>query len=637
MTDKKYTSDDIAVLSDREHCRLRTSIYLGDTTQNTYNIPIITEIGVDVRPITFIPAVYKAIGEILDNSLDEFSHLPNQRTKTLKITAEPELGQYIISDNGRGVPIDKHKTGKHTPEVVFGSLRSGRNFTDEKEMGVIGQNGVGSSILNYCSEIFDVDIYRDGKHYHQRFTDGALKVSKPVITPKKSATGTTLSFTIDSNVFSSVSLPAELMRNRAIEIALTNPSVTVQYNDETFRFKNGMSELVERFAGERSYGQFPITSPTVQGTLYVIPDSHDGTDEQMFTWVNSSFLFDGGKCNVQFVNAFMDKAIEAVQKKGTKDGLKITKNDVRSGITIIADLKIKNPAYDSQSKTRLSGPDLRKEMVAVVEEGWKTFAKSCDQWINDCYVRAYERHNFNATRKMQDDMSKNKGKKIRVEGLMDATSKVRSECMLFVVEGESAKAQISDERNPSTMGAFALTGKINNVYGSSLVQVSKMSKVTDLLAAIGLVPGKKVVRSNLNYGRVIISTDADYDGGDIFTLLVNLFYQFWPEMFSPEYEPMVYRLVAPNVCIIKGTQRVHFATREEYEKQKHKYKDKGWTVKYFKGLGSMSSEDWTMILSGETNTLIPIIDDGKMKDTLKLLFSDDTDMRKKWLQAEDNQ
>ena len=154
-----------------------------------------------------------------------------------------------------------------------------------------------------------------------------------------------------------------------------------------------------------------------------------------------------------------------------------------------------------------------------------------------------------------------------------------------IVSHNSAKSSICEARDPETTGAFALTGKINNVYTSTVAQVLKMGKVTDLLSAIGLTPGKRALRSELNFGRIVIATDADVDGGDIFTLLTNLFFKFWPELFDKNYEPVVYRLVSPNVVASKGDKRVHFTTHADFEKVKDKYR--GWTVEYMKGLGSL--------------------------------------------------
>lgn len=199
-----------------------------------------------------------------------------------------------------------------------------------------------------------------------------------------------------------------------------------------------------------------------------------------------------------------------------------------------------------------------------------------------------------------------------------------------IISHNSAASMITEVRDPNTTGIFPLTGKINNVHGMTVAQLLTAGKLTTLLAAIGLIPGQKISRNDLRFGKIIIATDSDYDGSDIFTLLVNLFYQFWPDLFDGNYEPIVHRLIAPNIVAVKGNKRIHFPNRAEYEKQKDKYK--GWTISYYKGLGGMEREDWDMILSGKTNTLIPITDDGNMKTTLELLFGPNADERKKWLQ-----
>lgn len=627
MKNTKYSGKDIIALSDREHVRLRTQVYLGSMHPTEYQIPLLTANSLTIKTVEFIPAVYKAIGEIIDNSLDEFSHL-TIRNKTLKITADTTKGLYTISDNGRGVPIDKHVTGKHTPEVVFGSLRSGRNFTDDKEVGVIGMNGVGSSCTNYCSTFFEVEINRDGKKYSQRFSDGALTASKPKIVAGGKSSGTTLTFQLDPAVFGNVSLPDELIRNRAIEIAMTNPDLTVEYNGEKFKYKNGMTDFVNQLAVGKTMQTFSFDDGNVQGDIHVVFNGHQRQEEQMFTWVNSSFLFDGGKCNTQFFNAFFDRVIAQLAPAAKKAKAEITRNDVRAGLLVFANLKVKNPEYDSQAKTRLTGPDMRKDIVTVLETTWKVFTRRAKDWFDFVLENANQRHH----READDDAAKEHEKTMRqkkVEGLLDATSRIRSECQILITEGKSANGQISMSRDPKTTAAFALTGKINNVYDSTVAQVLAMGKIKDLLAAIGLVPGKKLVRSDLNFGKIVISTDADYDGDDIFTILVNLFFKFWPGLFDPKYEPIVYRMVAPNVCLVKGDKRIHFARRSDYERVKDKYK--GYEVRYYKGLGSMNKLDWDMCLSGQTNTMIPIVDDGHMDEVLSLLFGNDADARKLWL------
>lgn len=627
--DKAYTSADIQALSDREHVRLRTQIYLGSMNPTEYTIPLLTEDEFKLKKVEFIPAVYKAIGEVVDNALDEFSQLTS-KIKLLKLDAKPDIGWYSVSDNGRGIPIEMHKTGKPTPEVALGSLKAGRNFTDDKEVGVIGQNGVGAACTNYCSSEFDVVIHRGGKKYYQRFVDGADKVSKPKIAPVTgTATGTHVTFQLDPLVFKDVALPDELIRNRAIEIAMTNPDITVEYNGQRYRYKKGLLELVAKLADGKQFFCIELNEPMVTGEIYLILDAHDEIDEKMFTWVNSSLLFDGGKCNTQFFNAFFDRVEKHLEKEAKKTKTEVTRNDMRRGLLVLANLKVKNPEYDSQAKTRLTGPDLRKELNQTIEATWKTFAKKADVWLAEVLEHANERHHKQKDKEAQNEQEDAIKKKPRIEGLLDATSRVRSLCQLLITEGDSASSQISEARDPETTAALPLSGKINNVYGATIAQVLKMEKIKDLLLAIGLVPGKKAIRSALNYGRIVIATDADNDGDDIFTLLVNLFYKFWPELFDPGYEPFIFRLVAPNVCLVKGKQRIHFTSRAEYEKAKDKYK--GYEVQYYKGLGAMSCIDWEMILSGETDTYLPIISDKKFDEVLELLFGDNADARKEWL------
>lgn len=622
---KDYTSEDIRVLSDREHVRLRTQIYLGNTRVTSYNVPLFLNGKFRVDQVEFVPAVFKAIGEILDNCVDEFAHINSDR-KILCIEATPEDGKFTITDNGRGVPIDMHASGKYTPEVVFGSLRSGRNFKDDKEVGVIGQNGVGSSCTNYCSETFEVRIDRDGKRYIQKFLNGAEKITKPSIrTTGSSKSGTSISFTLDKKIFESVSLPDNLMHNRAIELALTNPGVVVEYNEHKYKFKKGFDDIIKQI----SEHYFKFESENME--FYVIFDVNDNIDEQIFCWVNSSLLFDGGLCNTQFFNAFVDRTIAHLQKDAKKNKCEVTKNDVRRGLLIIGNLKIKDPQYDSQSKTRLTGPNLRKEMADLVDQQWSSFSRRNKAWLESVLQQAMVRHHANANSKAIKEQQKTLKKKIA--GLIDATSKNYFERQLLITEGDSAASMITEARDPRTTAVLPLRGKVNNVYGATVAQLLQMGKITDLLSAIGLVAGQKAIRSNLRYGKIVIATDADVDGSDIFTLLVNLFFQYWPELFDKNYEPIVYRLIAPNVCLTKGKERKHIASRAEYEKVKDKYK--GWTATYYKGLGSMVCEDWEMILSGQTNTLIPIIDDGNMKATLKLLFSSDANARKEWLQGEE--
>lgn len=636
----EYTSKDIEILSDRDYVRARTSIYLGNTNVETRTYPLLSADTLTEREFTFVPAALKAVFEIIDNCVDEFRHI-NIPNKTLTIQADCVNGKYVISDNGRGIPIDVHKSGKHTPEAALASLKAGRNFVKGKQKGVMGQNGVGAACVNYCSTAFQVDIIRDGKHYSQTFKDGCSVIDEPVIKKTKSkSTGTTITFTLDPAVFGSVALPDELIRNRAIEIAATNPGTTVTFQGEKYMFVNGMSDVIDRLTTGCTTKpvKFKLDSTAkAEGEFYVVVNNAPASSERIYTWVNSSLLTNGGICNTQFFNALSSKITDYVNKKNkTQDDPVNAAAYIKQHITVLAYLNVSDPDYDSQAKTRLTGPNIRRELDAMIEQQWGSVQSKLTNWMSNIAATILASQAIHDNEKAVDEFDKQQAKVARarkpIEGLLDANSKDRSKCSLLITEGLSAKSQICAVRDPNTIAAFALTGKINNVHGCTPAQLLKMGKLADLLMCIGLTPSKAADRTKIRYGKLVIATDADYDGGDIFALLVNLFFQFWPELFDSNSAPVVYRLVAPNVCAVKGSKRVHFATRDEYEAVASKYK--GYQINYFKGLGSMSKQDWEICLQNVT-AWIPITNDhGKMKEVLDLLFGSDSTSRKQWLQPQ---
>jgi len=616
-----YTSNDIQVLSDRDHVRLRLSMYAGSTVSSTFELPYFKDGKIEITPTPFVFATMRMFQEIIDNSNDEFSQItiPN---KTLTLECDPVNGFYSVEDNGRGVPIDMHKTGKPTPEVVFGSLRSGRNFTEGKTTGTVGQNGIGSSMTCFCSAEFKVEISREGKKYTQSFLEGASNIQTPVIKKQAgSKTGTKISYKLDPTVVADITLPDVLLRNKAIEVAFNNPNTTVTYNGDKFHYKNGLEDVVKSIS--KNYFRFGIEG----FEFFVIFDQYQGVDEKVFTWVNSSLLYDGGMCNTQFVNAFVDATTEHLRKDAKKLGAEVTRNDIRQNLLILGSLKVSDPVYDSQGKTRLIGPNIRKELDGLISSGWSLFTRRNKEWLDTVLERANERHHKSANKKASDDFKKTLRKK--VPGLLDAVDRDRMKCRLYITEGLSAASSLVEVRDPNTMGSYPLGGKINNVYGSTVAQVLQMGKLSDLLASVGLVPGQKAVKHELRFGNgVVIATDSDPDGSDIITTLICLFYQFWPELFESKTKPFFYRLIAPNIIAVKGNKRVHFSTRADYIKQREKYK--GWSVSYAKGLGSLEKEDWEMIINDD-RFYLPIVGDEQMKDVIKLLFSDDANERKLWL------
>jgi DNA gyrase subunit B len=422
---------------------------------------------------------------------------------------------------------------------------------------------------------------------------GADIIGKPSIRKSSSTkTGTAISFKLMDDLFEDTALPKELLNNRAIEVAFNNPGVTVEYKHKTkkekYKYKKGLEDIVKKIS--KNYYKFEADNME----FFVITDVHKGPEELMFTWVNSSLLFNGGLCNTQFLNAFYDNVLATLEPKAKKIKCKIAKNDVRQNVLVLGTMKVADPQYDSQSKTRLTGPNKRNEIQAMFKKQWTAFTKKQKGWLEDVFKAATEKGDAKAARTAAKEMEKLSASKI--PGLLDATGKNRADCKILITEGLSASRMIGEVRDSKTIASYPLTGKVNNVWGAKPAAVMQMGKLTGFFAAVGLHPGRPIIRSQLRYGGIVIATDADYDGDDIFTLLCNALYQFWPDCFDPNQEPLVYRLVAPNVVASKGKQRIHFPTLDDFRKVEKKYSS--WNIEYMKGLGSMSKVDWDMILNG---------------------------------------
>lgn len=626
-----YSSSDIKILDDREHVRMRTQLYLGNMHPATFKVIDVRSSDFKTIEQTFIPAAYKAVGEIIDNCIDELVQI-SKKNKQISIDCDPTVGYYKISDTGRGVPIDIHETGTYTPEVVYGSLRSGRNFKDDKVAGVQGMNGVGSAVTNFTSTSFGITIDRDAKQYVQTFSEGGSNVTPPRITKGKSgSTGTTIEFNLDKQVFKDVTIPNDITELRAHYIALSNPDIKVKFNGEVIQYKRGFIEYIEsRF---KSFFQLTLSEEKVHGNIFIIPVEAPIDDETVFSWVNSSLLLDGGLCNTQIVNAFVKKVGDYLQPQIKKyKSSKINTTYVKQKFIVIADLKISDPSYDNQAKTRLTNPDIRKELTTVIDEQWPRFVKSNKVWLDNIVEYSVNatltKNDEKAIKDLEDRIKRRK----RAPGLIEASSTNRQECRLLVMEGASAKSSAQQARDAKTTAALDMSGKFNNVYDCTPAQVIEMVKLKDLLSTVGLVPGRPAIRSKLRYGKFIIAVDADMDGQDIFCNYINLFYKFWPELLDPTQPPFVHKLIVPNVVASKGKTRVHFKSRQEFEVVAEKYK--GWTIEYMKGLGSMTLIDWKMILSSDEYEL-PVVSDEYMAETLELLFGPNADKRKEWL-SDDN-
>ena len=453
MTDKNYSAKDIKVLSDREHVRLRTTVYLGSTETALYEVPIFEKDDIKIKQKEFIPALFKAFNEITDNAIDELTQL-KKKDKKVSVVHDVIKNKYRISDNGRGVPIDIHpQTSRYTPETVFTELRSGRNFDDAaKDSGVIGTNGVGSSCVAMLSEEFQVSIKRDGKFYEQMYRDGTAIINEPSINSYNGKdSGTTIEFKFDTSLpqFSTTKVDAELINNRVIEIALNNPEIELSYVrkqldesgeeeqiSEDYHFKGGMSEYVKNVSDR--YFEFKYDDAEFTARYYIILDKYQGIDEKIFVYVNSSLLFEGGTAAHMFFNTFFTTIADKLKSEAKKRKLELNKNDVRQNMMILADVKMKNPRYDNQSKTRLISQEIKRHIEKMVADNIGKFLSNHKDWVDEVLSRAEFRQRIADMAEVKKNQKKKKGKLAK---LIDCYSKDRSICSIAFSEGDCCNSE----------------------------------------------------------------------------------------------------------------------------------------------------------------------------------------------------
>ena len=580
--------------TDYEHIRLRTNMYLGSVEPHTQTIVTYENSQPVVREITWTPALYTCLRELIDNALDEI--VGHGHGNRIDISFDPETLVMSVKDNGRGIPIDYDKAHKqYLATMVLTEPRAGRNFDERGE--VAGVNGIGSSAVAITSEWFNVEIHRDDKKFKQTFREGLpgskeIDILPPKITSfKSSTTGTFVEFKPSKEVFQSRILPEEFVRARVTELAICNPLLKIYYNGEQIKvrpkpeltlFPNGKTITLEI-----KEGQFR--------SKFWICYGRDG-GEHVHSLVNNIPTFNGGVHIDAFRRLFYANMLTALEREGKKRKLTPNRSDLTEGLLIFNITNMLAPNFDSQSKTRLINEDVALTIKKQLENDalYKDIIKKNPEWINDIFERCAER----TQKKDAAEVAKlaKTAKRSKVEKLLDATSNNRNECILFLTEGDSALSGLVDARDPRIHAGLPLRGKVLNVHPSksSLREIASNEALRQVAMSIGLTIGERANRYKLRYGKIFITTDADEDGKSICALLVNFFYQLWPELFDPA-KPFLYTFDTPLIIAHKGKQTKYWFNDNYHEFNTEKYK--GWEITRAKGLAALVREDWEAMLN----------------------------------------
>ena len=633
----KYNAESITVLEGLEPVRKRPGMYIGDVGPKGLN---------------------HLIYEILDNAVDE--HLAGY-CKNIYVTLEKD-GSCTVIDDGRGIPVEKHKVGLPAARVVLTTLHAGGKFDDKNYKTSGGLHGVGSSVVNALSSHLVLQVSRDGLIYKDEYERGKpitklVKGLLPVV-GKSKLTGTMINFTPDDTIFTKTKFRADWLKLRLHETAYLNPELTITFKDLTlakpeeivFHEPDGLLAFVK----ELNKGKNTVTKEIMlKGTkddteVEVAIQFIDNFEENILGFCNNIYTQEGGTHLVGFKTKFTQLINSYAKQLGTlkdKDE-NFTGPDTRNGMTAIVAVKYKDPIFEGQTKTKLASQDVTRIVSSVVGEQLERYF---DRNVEDvkamieCAMksakirRAEEKAKTNILSKSKFSFDSN-GK------LANCISKKPEECEIFIVEGDSAGGSAKTSRNRNTQAILPLRGKILNVEKASMDKVLANAEIKTMINTFGCGfsegYGNDFDISKLRYEKIILMTDADVDGSHIDTLLLTFLYRFMPELINTGH---VYVSMPPLYAVIpngKKADKTYLYDEKALVDYKKKNKDKKFEVKRFKGLGEMDpTELWETTLNPENRVLkrVSIEDAMEASRTTEMLMGQEVSSRRDFIYEHANE
>ena len=600
--DKKYKK-----LTEVEHVLSRPGRYVGSISSHNANVMLLLKDKFKEYNVNYNPGFLKIFDEIISNSVDE--HKKNPNLNRIDVTVDKAKGTIAVYDNG-GIEVQQHPTHKEwIPYFIFSNLRAGSSFNDDEKREGAGTHGEGATLTNIFSTSFLVET-ADGKNkYIQEFTDNLHKVSEPKIT-KSTDRYTKITYLPDYKRFGMDSLNDanfHMIRKRVIDIAACNRKIRLTFNGEKFEF-NSFKQYIKLYTDDEI-----VYEESSKWKIGIGPSS-DGF--KAISFVNSVDTRDGGTHVDYIINQITDSLRDKLKRKYKYD---IKPSEIRKSMTLYLDSTIINNSFNSQTKEKL---------ITEVRDFGSSHTVS-DNFMKQVYNSEIVKRILDWMDKKQlaDDRAEerklNKGlSKKKVLKLLDAQKTGdRSQCILGVFEGDSAKNGVDACRNAQLFGAFPIRGKFRNVRELTTAQVVKNEEVVQLMSSIGLRLGEPP--NNLRYYKIYLYTDADPDGDGISGLLINFFYKYWPELFE---RGMVYRIMTPLLIAKKGDKALEFYTAVEFDEWQTKNDVSKWEILYKKGLGSLEDDEYDPIINNPRK--VQILADTSSNDTLEVWFGPDSDLRK---------
>ena len=608
-----YNAESIKVLEGLEGVRKRPSMYIGSTGKD---------------------GLHHLVYEIVDNSVDEALA---GYCKVIKVSLNKD-GSATVEDDGRGFPVDEHPI-YHMPavQVALTKLHAGGKFDKKSYMISGGLHGVGSSVVNALSKKLIVKVKRDGNIYEQEYSSGDVKTKLKIIGKcPVSETGTTVTFWPDEEIFSTVDFDYKILETRFREIAFLNSGLKIILNDEErnkqeeFLASGGLIEFVKWLNKSKEVLHKPVYFKREQDNtvVEVAVQYNDGYQENIFGFVNTINTVEGGTHVFGFKTALTRVINDYSKKKGIIKDESFSGEDVREGLTAIISIKIPNPQFEGQTKTKLGNSEIKGFVDSIVTSALSEFFEENPTVARKIVSKAEYAAKARMAAKKAKDLVRRKNA-FSLGGLpgklADCSNKKTEDTELYIVEGESAGGSAKMARDKEIQAILPLRGKILNVEKSSPVKSLSSEEITNMITVIGTGIGEQFDLEKLRYGRIIIMSDADVDGEHIKTLLLTFFFRFMPKLIE---NGNIFVALPPLFRVRKNKD--HYVYSEE-ELKKVVEKLDATNVTRFKGLGEMSAQQlWDTTMNPKARKIKKIfIEDAVEADrTFAMLMGDDVQARK---------
>jgi DNA gyrase subunit B len=619
----EYTAASIQVLEGLEAVRRRPGMYIGST---------------DAR------GLHHLVWEVVDNSIDEA--MAGHATR-IEVRILPDA-TVVVTDDGRGVPVGKHATGKDALEVVHTILHAGGKFGGGGYKVSGGLHGVGVSVVNALSEWLRVETARDGHVWAQEYIRGKPSMPVTKVGPQGSRKGTRTAFRADPEVFDAVEFGFETIAQRLRESAYLNKGLWITLLDEradrerSFYFEGGLVSFVRHLNRHKEVLHArPIAVERRDGatTVEVALQYNDSFTENVFAFANNINTVDGGTHITGFRAALTSSLNDWARRAGIlKDNdANLSGDDVREGLTAVVSVKLVEPQFEGQTKAKLGNAEVKGQVQAAVAEG---IAQHLDE--NPADGRRIIEKSLTAARAREAarkarDLVIRKG---ALEGmslpgkLADCQERDPARSELYLVEGDSAGGSAKMGRDRRFQAVLPLRGKVLNVEKARLDKVLSSENVRPLIIALGAGIGETFDLAKLRYHRVIIMTDADVDGAHIRTLLLTFFYRHMPQVIENGH---LYIAQPPLYRVSTGKQTLYAQSEKEREAALKKLNARNVTVQRFKGLGEMNADQlWETTMNPETRTLLraEVEDRVEADEIFTMLMGEKVAPRKDFIKSE---